>query len=279
MQLASASPALLGALLALALSSGSVPAQMPLPRMLTIRPASYVSEPVATRGLAPIEFHSERLKRLTSELERESPTASAMLNTIRRLGFPITVGTFVDLEPEMQQEYSSWTRSSRSAAGYMAPVVRPGPAFTGQLTTVKINVAVNLALLDELFEGAPAEVPDATVSWAEIQRLETLAVLGHELVHAYGLALSGGDPRIGCHDPAEGQSTRLSCVMIGENIVRSEIGAPLDWDYGFPSAKGLSERYSAVAARQRALAEIAAYRLPHRFEVPLRLPERKPLSD
>jgi hypothetical protein len=65
--------------------------------------------------------------------------------------------------------------------------------------------------------------------------------------------------------------------MIGENIIRQEIGAPLDWDYGFPSARGLTERYTAVAARERALAEIARYRLPNRAE-PLRLPEREPLG-
>jgi hypothetical protein len=279
MQLQSASPAFLGALLVLALSSGSVPAQMPdalqrvSSRMVAIRPAARTS----TEGLSPVEYRGERVKRLMEELERASPTASAMLQTIQKLGYPMSVGTFDDLEQEMQEEYSSWTRSTRSAAGYMAPVVRPGAAFTGQLTTVKINVAVNLALLDQLFDGAPAEVPEAQVSWEEIERLETLAVLGHELVHAYGLAVSGGDPRVGCHDPLEGQSTQVSCVMIGENILRSEIGAPLDWDYGFPSARGLAERYTAVAARERALQEIASYRLPHRFQFPpLQLPARAP---
>jgi hypothetical protein len=284
MQLHQASPAFLGALVALALSSGSVPAQMPDPSqpqrvpswMLTIRPAAQVS----AQELSPIEFRNERVKLLMDELERESPTAAAMLQTIRKLGFPMSVGSFDDLEQEMQEEYSSWTRSTRSAAGYMAPVVRPGAAFSGQLTTVKINVAVNLTLLDELFDNAPTDVPDAGVTWKEIQRLETLAVLGHELVHAYGLAISGGDPRVGCHDPFEGQSTQVSCVMIGENILRSEIGAPLDWDYGFPSARSLAGRYQAVSARAQALQEIAAFRLPQRFELPpLQVPDRRPLGN
>jgi hypothetical protein len=228
--------------------------------------------------LAPVEYSDDRLRRMMDELQRESPTAASMLHTIRKLGFPMRIGTFSDLEQEMEEEYSAWTRSSRSSAGYMAPVVRPGGAFSGQLVTVKINLAVNLALLGELFEGAAVEVPSPAVPWNEIRRLETLAVLGHELVHAYGLAVSGGDPRVGCHDPHEGQSTQTTCVMIGENIIRGEIGAPLDWDYGFPLASFLAERYAGVAARERALREIASYRHEFRRERFLELPARKPIG-
>src|SRR5688572_11172181 len=203
MQLSSASPALLGALLALGLSSGAVPAQMPVPDMLAYvsLPENYASLAAPEATLAPVEYLGDRLRLMMEDLERSSPTAADMLLTIRKLGYPLTLGTFADLHEEMQQEYNSWTRAQRSAAGYMAPVVRPESKFSGQLTTVKINVALNLALLDELFASAPSEVPGSTVQWDEIQRLETLAVLGHELVHAYGLATSGGDPRVGCKDP------------------------------------------------------------------------------
>jgi hypothetical protein len=224
--------------------------------------------------LAPVVYHDARLREMVEELQRESPTAASMLLTVRRLGFPIAFGTFADLAEEMQQEYSAWTRSSRSAAGYMAPVVRQVKEFSEELETVKINVAVNLSMLDELFLSAPAALPQADVDWEEIRRLETLSVLAHELVHAYGLALSGGDPRQGCHDPEEGELPEASCVMVGENIVRGEIGAPIDWDYGFPSAVSLAQRYSDAAARRAKLLEIAGFRAAFGFGAPLRLPPR-----
>jgi hypothetical protein len=284
MQLASTSPALLGALLALALSSGSVPAQMPLQGMLTLVsatgdvPESSTGAAVEVEPLPAIVYHDARLEQMVGELERESPTAASMLRTIRELGFPLTFGTFDDLAEEMQQEYSAWTRSPRSAAGYMAPVVRQGNDFAGQLVTVKINVAVNLAMLDEVFADAPTAVPDSGVEWGEVRRLETLSILAHELVHAYGLAVSGGDPRHGCHDPQEDEVPEASCVMVGENLVRREIGAPLDWDYGFPTAAVLASRYTELATRRAQLQEISSFRLPRSSTPPLRTPARLPIE-
>jgi hypothetical protein len=283
MPLASASPSLLGAVLALALSSGPVPAQVPLHVWMRAQvhgdPGEGSSTPAGVpETLADVVYHDPRLQQMVEELERESPTAASMLLDIRRLGFPLTFGTFDDLAEEMQQEYSAWTRSPRIAAGYMAPVVRQGNAFPGQLLTVKINIALNLSMLDEVFRDAPAALPRPGVEWEEVRRLEVLSVLAHELVHAHGLALAGGDPRNGCHDPHEEESPEASCVMIGENLVRSELGAPLDWDYGFPSAATLATRYEQAAARRAALREIAGFRAPFDFEPPLELPARLPLG-
>jgi hypothetical protein len=251
--------------------------------MVSLLPAPFVdAAPEGGEGtvepLAPVFYHDVRVRQMVEELQRESPTGASMLLTVRRLGFPIAFGTFADLAQEMQQEYSAWTRASRSAAGYMAPVVRLVKEFSEELATVKINVAVNLSMLDEVFQGAPAALPQADVDWEEIRRLETLSVLAHELVHAYGLALSGGDPRHGCHDPEEGELPEASCVMVGENIVRREIGAPLDWDYGFPSAASLAQRYSDAAAHRAKLLEIAAFRGAFGFEPPLRLPPRRAID-
>jgi hypothetical protein len=273
MQLFSASPVLLGAMLALALSAPA-PAQMPAE---SIRMA--LSSPrEADEGelLAPVEFRDVRLRGMVEELELRSPSAATMLQSIRRAGFPLTFGTFADLAEEMQQEYRSWSRGARSAAGYMAPVVRSGPGFAHPLTTVKINVAVNLAILDELFEEADTVESDIPIAWSEVQRLETLAVLAHEIAHAYGLAMSGGDPRYGCPDPHEGDRPQDSCVMIGENVVRSELGAPLDWDYGFPTLVSLAERYSEASARRALLLELGAARLIRPLEP--ELPRRRAIE-
>lgn len=270
MQLSYASPALLGVMLALALS-GPAPAQVhgPDTRSLVASAAPpVVREP---EPLALLHFYDDRLRSMVEELRRLSPTMESMLAAIQRAGFPVTFGTFADLAAEMQQEYRSWSRGQRNAAGYMAPVVRSGEGF-GDLTTVKINVAVNLTLLDELFENPDTVKPEVPVSWEEIRHKETLAVLAHEIVHAYGLAMSGGDPRYGCHDPQEHERPQDSCVMIGENLVRDEIDAPLDWDYGFPSLASLAERYSEADARRAALREIAAHRLP---ALPVALPARR----
>jgi hypothetical protein len=216
--------------------------------------------PLAVEGLAPIVFQDVRLESMVAELERLSPTAAKMMATIRRSGIPLAFGTFPDVADEMRHEYSSWDPERRTAAGFMAPLVRVGERFSGDLTTVKILVAVNLNMLDDVFEGAEAVV-DEPVRWDEIQRLETLSVLAHELVHAYGLAAGGGDPRNGCHDPEADARAADSCVMIGENILRREIGAPLDWGYGFPSLQSLAERYGAQEARRVALAEVTSLRL------------------
>jgi hypothetical protein len=216
--------------------------------------------PIPVEGLAPVVFQDDRLRTMVAELEQLSPTAAKMLATIRRSGIPLVFGTFPDVADEMRHEYSSWDPERRTAAGFMAPLVRVGERFSGDLTTVKILVAVNLNMLDGVFEGAEAMV-DEPVRWDEIQRLETLAVLAHELVHAYGLAARGGDPRNGCHDPEPHERAADSCVMIGENILRREIGAPLDWGYGFPSLESLAERYAQQEAQRAGLAEMARLRL------------------
>lgn len=208
-------------------------------------------------ALAPVFFHDARLERMVDELGRSSPTAARMLTAIRGAGFPLSFGTFHDLAEEMRQEYSSWDPTRKRTVGYMAPVVRPLPGARAPLTTVKILVALNLDRLDEIFTEARAKVPESAVSWDEIQRLETLAVLAHELVHAYGLAVAGGDPHLGCPDPAEDESPETACVVIGENLVRRELGAPLDWGYGVPSLVELAGRYEEAEARRAELLAIA----------------------
>ena len=225
--------------------------------------------PLPVEGLAPVVFQDDRLEAMVGELERLSPTAAKMMATIRRSGIPLVFGTFPDVADEMRHEYSSWDPERRTAAGFMAPLVRVGERFSGDLTTVKILVAVNLNMLDDVFEGAEAMV-DESVRWDEIRRLETLSVLAHELVHAYGLAAHGGDPRNGCHDPEGDERAADSCVMIGENILRREIGAPLDWGYGFPSLESLAERYAQQEARRVSLAKVASLRLiPDRIALSL----------
>lgn len=236
-------------------STTQMAADRVLPRLPSPRPAD---EPGI---LAPVRFHSVRLQEMVAELEHHSPTARAMLLAIRQAGFPLEFGTFADVADEMQREYRSWDPGHRSVAGFMAPVVRWVSGLSNTLTTVKILVAVNLATLDEIFEDAGSNAPRGPVPWEEIRRLETLSVLAHEIVHAYGIAATGGDPKGGCHDPRKGERPEDSCVMIGENLVRREIGAPVDWDYGLPAPASLAERYAAEEARRTTLREITAFSL------------------
>jgi hypothetical protein len=228
-------------------------------------PPVLVSLPFATMGekltLAPILYRDQRLEAMVAELERLSPTAAVMLLSIRRAGYPLVFGTFKDLAEEMRQEYGTWDPTRKRTVGYMAPIVRPLPGMWAPLTTVKMLVAINLNRLEELFGEARVEVPEGSVSWDEIQRLETLAVLAHEIVHAYGLAVSGGDPHLGCPDPREGENPEIACVVVGENLVRKEIGAPLDWGYGLASTRTLASRYEDVEARRARLRAIAAHPL------------------
>jgi hypothetical protein len=240
---------------------------------------AHAALPGRPERLAPIVFYDVRLREMVAELQRLSPTAAAMLRKIQESGFPLAFGNFSDVAEEMEHEYSSWDPERRTAAGFMAPVVREVERFSRDLTTVKILVAVNLNMLDGIFEGAEAVV-DESVSWAEIQRLETLAVLAHELVHAYGLALSGGDPRLGCHDPVPEERPADSCVMVGENLVRKEIGAPLDWDYGFHTLDGLAKRYAAFQERRALVREMADIQWPAIVMEPLSrpIPARSPIG-
>ena len=221
-----------------------------------------------SEALAPVVFHDARLQMMVAELELASPTTAAMLLAIRRSGFPLAFGTFSDLTEEMQQEYRSWDPEQKRAVGYMAPVVRAGTGSSPSLTTVKILVAVNLDRLDELFADTVSVAESA--SWSRIKRLESLAVLAHEIVHAYGLAVAGGDPHRGCPDPREGERADQACVVLGENLVRRDIGAPLDWGYGFPALSTLAKRYADADAVQAQLREIATNALiPVRAREPL----------
>jgi hypothetical protein len=213
--------------------------------------------------LAPVSYTDDRLRLMVEDLQARSPLVRTMIATIRRSGVPMEFGTFSDFQDEMRQEYKSWDPAEKSAAGFMAPVVRQSDAFETSLSTVKVLVGINVEKLDELFVHATLSMPEGTTSWEEIRHLETLSVLGHEIVHAYGLALAEGDPRGGCPDPRADQVPSASCVMVGENMIRREIGAPADGDYGFPSLANLANRYAAAAARRETLLEIARFRLPN----------------
>jgi hypothetical protein len=241
--------------------------------------AATLSFPSAAERLAPVVFYDQRLQEMVQELTRRSPTVAAMLRTIQRSGMPLAFGSFPDVAKEMADEYSSWDPKQRMAAGFMAPVVRKVAGFSGELVTVKILVAVNLAMLDDVFRGAEAVVEES-VEWAEIQRLEMLSVLAHEIVHAYGLALSEGDPREGCHDPEPGERPADACVLIGENLIRKEIGAPLDWEYGFHTLDSLAKRYAEVEERRTQLQGVTSFDWPSVAvePLPLQLPARQPIQ-
>jgi len=244
------------------------------PRPLSAAPAQLLADGVlvgahssasGVRAPAPVFFHHPRLEHMVEELERLSPTAARMLDAIRAAGFPLAIGSFHDLAEEMRKEHGSWDPSRRRTVGYMAPVVRSPRGARGELITVKILVALNLDRLDDLFSEGRRTVPEGVVSWGEIERLETLAILAHELVHAYGLAVAGGDPHLGCPDPTEAEVPETSCVVVGENLVRHEIGAPLDWGYGLPGLPTLAARYDAIGTRKEQLRRIALsplFRLP-----------------
>jgi hypothetical protein len=238
-----------------------------------------LASPAPVERLAPVVFYHQRLQEMVHELMRASPTVTSMLHTIQRSGMPLAFGTFPDVAKEMTEEYSSWDPQRRNAAGFMAPVVREVAGFSDQLVTVKILVAINLAMLDDVFRGAEAVVEES-VSWAEIKRLEMLSVLAHEIVHAYGLALSGGDPRLGCHDPESGERPADACVLIGENLIRKEIGAPLDWEYGFHTLDSLAKRYGEVEERRTKLLGVRNFDWPSIAvqPLPLELPERQPIQ-
>jgi hypothetical protein len=49
--------------------------------------------------------------------------------------------------------------------------------------------------------------------------------------------------------------------MIGENLIRLELGAPLDWHYGFPSVASLIDRYTQAAAHREVLRSVTSFRV------------------
>lgn len=202
-------------------------------------------------------FRDGRLVTLLQELERTSPTAAHMLRTLREFGVPVVFGTVETVLPDLMAAHRGYDPGRAKALGFMAPVVRPS-APGDPLHTDGILVGLDLDRLDVLFGMAKSVPRPFDVSWAEIQRFETLALLGHEIVHAYGLAAAGGDPRRGCLDPRDGESPRLSCVVVGENVIRREIGAPLDWGYGLGTLTDLPPRYAELKRRRAALRDIGA---------------------
>jgi len=251
-----------GILLAVALAilpSPAVGGQLPADATFSLSAPPEAPSPASVPTLAPVVFRDQRLMHMIHDLQRNSPSAAAMLLAIREAGYPIEFGTFQDLAEDMRREYASWSFDERSAAGFMAPVVRVRDGFSSPFTTVRILVAINLSELDAIFD-AEDFAGDARLSWAEIRRLELLSVLAHELVHAYGLAITGGDPRAGCHDPRAGDRLEDSCVMIGENLIRRELGAAVHWQYGFPTVASLSQRYHALEVRRTQVREMVSFR-------------------
>jgi hypothetical protein len=238
------------------LQAAAHPTQGVEPSLPLLAALAYIV-PAGEKPLAPVLFHDARLADLVADLEESSPTAAAMLLSIRRSGYPLVFGTFHDFADEMRQEYGTWDPARKRTVGYMAPIVRAVDGPWAPLSTVKMLVAVNLVRLEELFAEGRTAVPESVVSWDEIERLETLSVLAHEIVHAYGLAVSGGDPHLGCPDPQQGERPDVACVVIGENLVRREIGAPLDWGYGLASMSILASRYAHAEAHRARLREIA----------------------
>lgn len=219
-------------------------------------PASVASAPPVSAEPMPLRG-SPGLLGLVHELERRSPTVGSMLATLRERRVPITFGTFEEMEAAVRAAFRSYDPSQSRAIGYMVPRVQRGPGGRG-LTTDEILVGIDLARLDELFVGVEETGLLAPGTGDRARQLETLALLGHEIAHAWGLVVSGGDPRRGCTDPQEGQLPETACVMVVENLVRREIGAPRDWRYGLGSPATLAERYGAWERRREASREVAA---------------------
>lgn len=214
-----------------------------------------------TPGSAPVwtapvfTFRDARMAYLVRELERSSPTAARMLQTLREFGVPVVFGTVASVLDEVRAQHRDYDPTEQKALGFMAPLLHHHHGSNGPMAST-IVVGVDLDRVGELFGKARGIPRPPDVSWTEIQRLETMALLAHELVHAYGLALSGGDPRRGCFDPHQGEPPSLSCVVVGENVIRREIGAPLDWGYGMSRLADLPDRYAEHNRHRSALRSI-----------------------
>lgn len=207
--------------------------------------------PQSGKDASPVTFRDGRMAALVEELTAASPTAARMLAELRAANMTVVFGTPETLLDEVRREYRGYDPSRARALGFMAPRIRR--AAEGGLTTEGVFVVLDLQRLDHLF-GRARDLPrPAGMSWSSIQRLETLALLGHELVHAWGLLRSGGDPRNGCLDPADGEPTRTSCVVLAENIIRLEMEAPLDWGYGLSPLALLPDLYRRHVRRKEVL--------------------------
>lgn len=227
-----------------------------LPAGANAAPVQYADVPPGSAHPALITYRDARMQRLVHELELASPTAARMMAAIRAYGVPVLFGTAASVLRDVRAEHHDYDPFRQKALGFMAPTVRPLPGGDG-FGTFAMVVGLDLERVEEIFEIARSLPRPATYTWQEIERLETLALLGHEIVHAYGLVLADGDPRRGCLDPVEGQPPGMSCVVVGENLIRSEIGAPLDWGYGLAPLIELPARYEAHGERRLALRSIA----------------------
>lgn len=206
---------------------------------------------------SPLTFRDGRVASLVEELAAASPTAARMLAELRAAEMSVVFGTPETLLDEVRREHRGYDPSRARALGFMAPRIRR--AAEGGLTTEGVFVVLDLQRLDHLFGRARGLPRPAGMSWSSIQRLETLALLGHELVHAWGLLRSGGDPRNGCLDPADDEPTRSSCVVLAENIIRLEMGAPLDWGYGLSPLALLPDLYRRHVRRKEALGDMSRH--------------------
>lgn len=207
-------------------------------------------------GAAPLHARQlaitdARVESLVEELERRSPTARRMLEAMRSGRVPVAIGTHAQMAADMTRLSREWDPRARRAVGLMAAVFAPDSERT---RVGEILISLDIDRVEEIFREVREE--PTKVPWDVIRREELLAVLGHELAHAYGLVLHDGDVRVHCDDPADGVDPTTSCVVLAENTIRSELRIPLDWGYGMPAPVELAARYAALAERQAALREI-----------------------
>lgn len=209
---------------------------------------------------APLPLQARQLRvtdaeigALVRELDGRSATAHRMLEAMRFGRIPVLIGTRHQMASDMTRLSREWAPDSRRRpVGLMGAVFAPGEA---RKRVGNILIALDIDLVDEIF--AAARHRPSRVSWDVIRREELLAVLGHELSHAYGLVLRHGDLGGLCEDPVEGTDPSTSCVVIAENLIRSELDIPLDWGYGMSAPLDLAARYEAKADRRDALSDIS----------------------
>lgn len=189
---------------------------------------------------------------LLQQLDRRSPTAHRMLEAMRLGRIPVVIGTATDLTADMTRLSEQWDPRARRAVGLMAAVFAPG---TEQTRVGSIMIAIDVERIGEIFAVAGKEPSD--VPWERIRREELLAVLGHEISHAYGLVSTEGDIAAQCDDPPEGGDPMASCVIVAENLIRADLGIPLDWGYGMPTPSDMATAYTELAEHQATLLEIS----------------------
>lgn len=226
--------------------------------LVFLLPSGVGATPVQSgNDVSPLTFRDGRMATLVEELAAASPTAARMLAELRAADMSVVFGTPETLLDEVRREHRGYDPYRARALGFMAPRIRR--AGEGGLTTEGVFVVLDLQRLDHLF-GRARDLPrPAGMPWSSIQRLETLALLGHELIHAWGLLRSGGDPRDGCLDPADDETTRTSCVVLAENMIRLEMGAPLDWGYGLSPLALLPDLYRRHVRRKEVLRDMSRH--------------------